>query len=155
VCDYLRALCTAVLLFDAVVVNCEGAWGAKWVKVSIGLLVVGGTGIAGLPGFIRSRRRMAALHQQLQPIEAFVSPPRPINPNECEPGGLVCGNPDAPGLFVPGPLVLALNLANKRAYLYSAYVAGLVLLVLWVGGIMFPPVTRSSESSPRVSPPGV
>ena len=46
-------------------------------------------------------------------------------------GGLCYCNADNQALFVPGPLVYAINVANRRSYLYIAYVAGFVLLGMW------------------------
>src|SRR5262249_5893469 len=43
-------------------------------------------------------------------------------------GGLCCCNAENPALFVPGPRVYAVNLANRRAYLFAAYFAGLLVL---------------------------
>jgi len=66
---------------------------------------------------------------------SFSSPPTAIDPGEFFLGGLCYWYADNPALFVPGPLVYAINLANKRTYLYSAYLAGLGLLAIWCAGI--------------------
>jgi hypothetical protein len=131
-CDYFRWVFTAVLLFDAVVVACHGTPAATWAKGAGMLLLLVAAGAGLWPG-IRSRRRVAALFAALQPLEAFTRPPQPIRAGEFRLGGLLHYDRENPSLFVPGPLVLALNLANKRAYLYFGYLTGFALLVLWIG----------------------
>ncbi len=77
------------------------------------------------------KRRLKRLWNELQPLEDFSSPPQKIDSRDFFLGGLCYCNADNPALFVPGPLVYAINLANKRSYLYSAYIAGFVLLGMW------------------------
>ena len=55
-------------------------------------------------------------------------------------------NAENPALFVPGPLVYAINLANRRSYLYAAYLAILVPLVIWCG--FFPQRADGAGMSP-------
>ena len=74
---------------------------------------------------------MKRLWNELEPLEDFSSPPQKIDSREFFLGGLCYSNADNPALFVPGPLVYAINLANKNTYLYAAYVAGFVLLGMW------------------------
>ena len=57
---------------------------------------------------------------------AFASPLQPIDPGEFSLAGLCYCNADIPLVFVPGPLADAVNSANQRDYLYSAYIAGLI-----------------------------
>jgi uncharacterized membrane protein len=46
-------------------------------------------------------------------------------------GGLFCYDPDNPEMLIEGTRRSALNLANKRAYIYTAYLTGFVLLMIW------------------------
>jgi hypothetical protein len=134
VCDYFRGLATALLLFDALVVSSRGTWAAEWAKI-VGILFLLVVSFAGLPAGIRSRRRMATLFQELKPLEAFTRPPQPIDSSQFFFGGLLHYDRENPSLFVPGPLVLAVNLANRQAYLYFAYAVGFALLLVWVARV--------------------
>ena len=75
---------------------------------------------------------MKRLWNELQPLEDFSSPPQKFDSRDFFLGGLCYSNADNPALFVPGPLAYAINVSNKRAYLYSAYVAGFVLFGILV-----------------------
>lgn len=133
-CDFIRGLCTVALVWDAVVVKYEDTWGPDGIERKVGLLLVLGVVGAGLVGLVRRQRRLRALQQQLQPVDAFAAPPRVINPQEFFLGGLAYYNPENPTVIVPGPLVLALNFANLRTYVYTAYLAGLLLQGIWLFG---------------------
>jgi hypothetical protein len=134
ICDYFRGLLTASLLLDAAVVVSYATAAAPWVRYAGSFLLLA-TAIAGaLPG-VRLRRRMAALFAALQPLQDFSSPPQRLPPSGFHLGGLVYYDRENPSLFVPGPLVLALNLADRRACLYFAYLTGFPFLMLWIGAI--------------------
>src|SRR5262249_36134517 len=107
-----------------------------------GLILFGAVGIK------RQQHRLGALWKELQPLEAFTDPPRPINPREFFLGGLCYCNADNPALLVPGPIVFAVNLANRRTYLYSVYVAGLVLLAIWWVSMYRPAPARAADPPP-------
>lgn len=125
-CDYFRGLFTALLLLDAAAVVCPATAAAAWVRYA-GIVPLLAAAIAGaLPGF-RFGRRVAALFAVLQPLQDFSSPSERLPTSGFHLGGLVFYDRESPSLFVPGPLVLALNLANRRAYLYFAYLTGFAL----------------------------
>src|SRR5204862_6133708 len=86
---------------------------------------------AAFGGLARHRRRRTARQRELRPVEAFAAPPKPLDPERYYLGGLLYYNAENPAVFVAGPWAVAVNLAQARAYLYAAYVTGLVLLVLW------------------------
>jgi hypothetical protein len=131
-CDYLRCVLTVALL--AVLLNAyahEAEVREKTVALTL-WVVAGGALMAGVLGYERQQGRMYPLWKALQPVEAFTSPPEAVDPQEFFLGGLCYCDAENPALFVPGPLAYAVNLANKRAYLFAAYLAGLVPLGIWV-----------------------
>src|SRR5262249_7611558 len=127
VCDYVRGAFT-VALACFVLLALLPERNHHRVEL-LGAVVVGG--LAFLVGFLGYERRQGQLHalwKQLQPLEAFCSPPEQIDTREFFLGGLCYCNAENPALFVPGPRAYAVNLANKRAYLFAAYLAGLLVL---------------------------
>lgn len=130
-CDFLRGCCTAVLLLSGLQAQFGSAWDQAHMKL-VALAVLIGVVFMGLAKVVQHRRRLSALFQELQPLEAIAAPPRRIDPREFSLGGLLYYNPENPALFVASPLVFTINLGNRRAYWYSAYVAGLVFLVAWL-----------------------
>jgi hypothetical protein len=130
ICDYLRAALALALVAAATFITLRGSGGGRAI-VPLALALGGGLVLVGLAGLLRKQRQLSTLWQQLQPLDAFSSPPVPFDAGRFMLGGLCYCNADDPALFAPGPLVYALNLANKRAYLYSAYLAGLIMLGFW------------------------
>jgi CubicO group peptidase (beta-lactamase class C family) len=126
-CDYLRGTFTVALVgFVLLALLPE----SKHHRVELLLAAVVG-GLVILVGFLAYERRQSqllSLWKQLQPLEAFCSPPEQIDAGEYFLGGLCCWKAECPNLFLPGPLVYAVNLANKRAYLFAVYFAGLLVL---------------------------
>jgi hypothetical protein len=130
VCDYLRvtltvAIVSIVLFADLKAASARGAILPVAAAVAAAIIVSGATGLG------TRKRRLKRLWNELQPLEDFSSPPEKIDSRDFFLGGLCYCNADDPALFVPGPLVYAINVANKRTYLYSAYIAGFVLLGMW------------------------
>jgi hypothetical protein len=130
ICDYFRAA-LAVALVAVAVFSQLRATGQSWAVMPLAVATAGGLILTASVGLLRKHRQLSILWKELQPLEAFCSPPESIDDSQFLLGGLCYCNADDPALFVPGPLVYALNVANKRAYLYSAYFAGLVLLGCW------------------------
>jgi hypothetical protein len=133
-CDYLRATLTLALVSFVLFVHLREA-GDRWAILPLALVIGSGISLSAVVAFGAQKRRLGRLWNELQPLEAFSSPPQEIDRNEFFLGGLCYCNPQNPALFVPGPLVFAVNLANKRIYLYSAYIAGFVLLAMWCIGM--------------------
>jgi hypothetical protein len=130
VCDYFRGALAVGLVAVAVFVPLRQA-GYSQAILPLALAIGGGLIVVGCVGLLRRQRNLITLWKELEPLEAFSSPPEPIDARQFLLGGLCYCNAENPALFVPGPFVYAVNLANKRAYLYSAYVAGLVVLGCW------------------------
>jgi hypothetical protein len=129
-CDYMRAMLTLGLVVFVLAIHAR-ATGNDWAIVPI-MVSIFGVGVAvALVGFAKQKRRLAMLWKELEPLEAFSAPPEAIDASAFFLGGLCYWKAQNPALFVPGPLVYAVNLANMRAYLYSAYIAGFALLAVW------------------------
>ena len=129
-CDYLRATLTVAILSFVLFANLRAA-GAREAILPLAAAIATGIIVSGAAGLGTRRRRLKRLWNDLQPLEDFSSPPQKIDSREFFLGGLCYCNADNPALFVPGPLVYAINIANKRTYFYAAYVAGFVLLGMW------------------------
>ncbi len=131
VCDYFRCVVTVALL-ALVFFPYFHASGAGQKTVMIGNMLAAATLILiGTLGYERQQRRMMSLWKAMQPLEDFTSPPEAIDIREFFLGGLCYFNAENPALFVPGPLVYAVNLGNKRSYLYAAYVVLMIPLGIW------------------------
>jgi hypothetical protein len=63
--------------------------------------------------------------------------------------------PANPALFVPGRLLYSVTLANKRTYLHTAYLAGLVALGIWCIGASLWAGAVSASSALGGEPPGL
>jgi hypothetical protein len=129
-CDYLRAMLTVAIVSFVLFANLRAA-GPREAILPLAAAVAVGIIVCGAAGLGTRRRRLKRLWNELQPLEDFSSPPQKIDSREFFLGGLCYCNADNPALFVPGPLVYAINVANNRTYLYLAYVAGFVLLGMW------------------------
>ena len=130
VCDYLRVILTVAIASIVLFTDLKAA-GARMAIPPLAATIGAAIIVTGVAGLGTRRRRLKRLWNELQPLEDFSSPPQKFDPRDFFLGGLCYRNADNPALFVPGPLAYAINLSNKRAYLYSAYVAGFVLLGIW------------------------
>ena len=130
VCDYLRVTLTVAIVSFVLFADLRAA-GARRAILPLAATVAAAIIVSGAAGLGTRRRRLKRLWNELQPLEDFSSPPQKIDSRDFFLGGLCYCNADNPALFVPGPLVYAINFANKTSYLYSAYVAGFVLLGMW------------------------
>lgn len=132
-CDGVRALWTFALAYVALHAHFgDDRDRVAWDRVRIAAVLVLAVLLAAtFGGLVRHRRRMTALRRELEPVEAFASPPRLLEADRYYLGGLIYYNAENPAVFVVGPRAVALNVAQARAYLYAAYMTGLVLLVLW------------------------
>lgn len=147
VCDYFRCVFTVGLL-AFVAIDVLIATGARDKTIlMVRLIVAGGIILAGILGFERQQKRLKPLWEALRPLEDFSLPPEIIDNKEFFLGGICYFNAENPALFVPGPLVYAINMANRRTYLYAAYVAVLVSLGVWCG-VAQPRAAGANEESP-------
>ena len=145
-CDYLR-LAFAIGLLSFVGIDLLYASGAEDRTVLFcRVLLAGIIVVPGILSFERQKKRMMLYWKALQPLDAFSFGPDVIDKTEFYLGGIVYWNAENPALFVPGPLVYAINLANRRSYLYAAYLAILVPLVIWCG--FFPQRAQGAEVIP-------
>jgi CubicO group peptidase (beta-lactamase class C family) len=131
VCDYWRGVVTMALVGFVGFAYLGDAGVPRPVLELLPVVAGGGVLLTGILGYERQQGRMIPLWKALQPLEAFCSPLQPIDAREFFLAGLCYCNAENPALFVPGPLLYAVNLANKRTYLYAAYLAGLVVLGIW------------------------
>lgn len=127
VCDAARLLCALALLGQAINKAFEpaGSWALWSVLFGVTLAVY-------LFYNIRERRRLAVVEREIRPIELVKEfPPAPVAEGRFLAGGLLYFNRDNPVVLARSPQGLALNLANRSTYLWGAYLAGLVLLLIW------------------------
>jgi hypothetical protein len=86
----------------------------------------------------RERRRLAVVEREISPLELIKEYPPPSATPAPEgrflAGGLFYLNRDNPVMLARSPQGLAINLANRGTYLWAAYLAGLVWLVIWQVG---------------------
>ena len=83
----------------------------------------------------RERRRLAVVEREIKPLELLKEYPpastAPAPEGRFLAGGLFYLNRDNPVMVARSPQGLAINLANRGTYLWAAYLAGLVWLVVW------------------------
>jgi hypothetical protein len=128
VCDYWRGVVTVVLVAFVGFADLRDAGVPRPVLEILPAVTGGGILLTGILGYERQQGRIIPLWKALQPAEAFCPPPQLIDAREFFLAGVCYCNAENPALLVPGPLPYAINLANKRTYLYAAYLAGLVAL---------------------------
>jgi uncharacterized membrane protein len=133
VCDYFRCIFSLGLLAFVLVDVLREHDMEHRVIFMVRLVIAGIIILAGILGYERQQKRMKPLWESLRPLEDFSLPPETIDHREFFWGGLCYFNAQSPALFVPGPWVYAINLANRRTYLYVAYLAVLVPLGIWCG----------------------
>jgi len=109
-------------------------WGAEQVE-SPGLALALITLVVYTFYCVRERRRLAAVEREIRPLELIKEyPPANATPppeGRFLAGGLFYLNRDNPVAVTRSPRGLAINLANRGAYLWVAYIAGLFWLVVW------------------------
>lgn len=77
-------------------------------------------------------RKVLSVEREVQPMTLVKEfPPSPVAEGRFFAGGHLYFNPDNPGVIARSPHGLALNLANRSAYLWAAYLSGLALLAVW------------------------
>jgi len=84
---------------------------------------------------VREKRRLDVVAREIKPLELIKEYPpasaAPAPEGRFLAGGLFYLNRDNPVAVTRSPQGLAINLANRGAYLWVAYLAGLVWLVVW------------------------
>ncbi len=83
--------------------------------------------------FQRENRRLMAVTQEIKPVELVREfPARGVAEGRFMAAELLFFNPDNPSVLVRSHRGMALNLANSTTYIWAAYLAGLVLLALFI-----------------------
>jgi CubicO group peptidase (beta-lactamase class C family) len=146
VCDYFRCIFSLALLVFVLVDLLHTAGAHEEPIMLLRLAVAGIIILTGILGYERQHKRLKPLWESLRPLEDFSLPPETIDNREFFCGGICYFNAENPALFVPGPLVFAINLANRRTYLYAAYIVVLVSLGIWCG-VAQPRAQGATESA--------
>src|SRR5262245_32295038 len=130
--DALRLL-LAVALWGLLAFNSLKLWWGAEQGNRPGLALALGALLVYLFYCVRERRRLEVVAREIKPIELIKEYPPPSAAPEGRflAGGLFYLNPDNPVILARSPQGLAINLANRGAYLWVAYLAGLVWLVIW------------------------
>jgi hypothetical protein len=126
VIDALRVLFALGLL--AALLRLTWAYGATAAFVAGGVVA-----IAIFTGYIaRERRRLAAVANDIKPIELVKEFPQRIVPEGRFLADILFVSPGNPRVLVPSNRGLALNIAHPTTYGWTAYLLGLVALTTWV-----------------------
>ncbi len=133
VCDYFRLILSVALLSLAGISLMGAAEASDKSILLVRLIIAGCIIVPGIFGYERQQTRLKPLWKALTPLEDFSLGVEPIDPTGSYFGGIFYWNAENPALFVPGPFVYAVNFANRRAFLFAAYVAILVPLAIWCG----------------------
>lgn len=82
---------------------------------------------------IRVGQRLKAAEKELKPVEMVKEfPRRPVAEGRYLAGGLLYFNRDNPSLLVRSPQGVGINLSHPGTYAWTAYFAGLVVLITWM-----------------------
>jgi hypothetical protein len=126
VIDALRVLFALGLL--AALLRLTWAYGATAAFVACGVVA-----IAIFTGYVaRERRRLAAVANDIKPIELVKEFPQRIVPEGRFLADILFVSPGNPRVLVPSNRGLALNIAHPTTYGWTAYLLGLVALTTWV-----------------------
>jgi hypothetical protein len=132
--DALRMLLAFILWAILAFESFRLWWGAEQMKpprLALALIAVA----VYLFYCARERRRLAVVEREIRPLEFIKEYPPPSATPAPEgrflAGGLFYLNRDNPVMVARSPQGLAINLANRGTYLWAAYLAGLVWLVVW------------------------
>lgn len=132
--DALRLLIAFVLWGMLAFKTFKRWWGAERVN-PIGLALALTSLVAYTFYCVREQRRLAVVAREVKPLELIKEYPlasaTPVPEGRFLAGGLFYLNRDNPVIVARSPQGLAINLAHWGTYLWGAYLAGLVLLVIW------------------------
>ncbi len=124
--DALRALLALGLL--SALLWLTWAYGASAVFLSCGAVA-----LAVFAVYVsRERRSLAAVANQIKPVELVKEFPQRAVPEGRFLGGVIFISPGNPGALVPSNRGLALNIAHPTTYAWTVYLLGLVALTIWV-----------------------
>jgi len=128
----------AIRLITAIALPWASAWliyRRTWSTAAMIVLAGGSLLIMGV--FIvyarRVERRLKAAEKELKPVEMVKEfPRRPIAEGRFLAGGLLYFNRDNPSVLVRSPHGVGINLSHPSMYAWTAYFAGLLVLITWM-----------------------
>lgn len=134
-CDWPRALFALMLLVNALTQMIREDWHEEQVTMSV-IGVAALFVLAAAVDMIVRMNRILAMIKTVRPVDLSRARARQAEPGDFALGGLVYFNRDNPSPFVRNKYWLAPNLANRRAYLWGAYLCGFFVFGIWskVGG---------------------
>lgn len=131
VIDSIRIL-LAFILFNLTTAELLGETSdfSNALSISMGLNIL--AGIFVIVRSVRKYQELMRIAEEIKPVTLVKEfPPSPVAEGRFFAGGLLYINSDNPFMFARSPQGLALNLAHRGLYLWTAYLAGLILLIVW------------------------
>jgi uncharacterized membrane protein len=129
--DAVRLQCGLAMLGATAWLTHVSAWPRFAQMITLGVAILGM--VVYFVYVIRESRRLAATARELKPIEMVKEFPRsPVAQGRYLAGGLLYFNRDNPGVIVRGVNGMAINLAHRSTYAWTAYFLGLVALMMWM-----------------------
>jgi hypothetical protein len=134
-------ICDAVRLLSALSLLAGMTWldgGRDWPRMVqlIAWYVAALGALAYVVYVMREERRLAAAERELKPVEIVKEFPRwPVAEGRYLAGGLLYFNRDNPSVLVKSAQGIALNLAHRSTYVWTAYLMGLIALVVWMANL--------------------
>jgi hypothetical protein len=129
ICDWMRGVCTAILLSFSVLgpLQERGGVTGRWIAMlpMIGIL------FAFLPRMKTLTETTAAAARNVRPADMSMLQARPGDPNRFALGGLLFFDADNPLMVIRGPLGPTFNLANPRTYAFIAWAGGVMAVIAW------------------------
>lgn len=129
--DAVRLQCGLAMLGATAWLTYVSAWPRPAQMITLGAAILGL--LVYFVYVLRESRRLAATARELKPIEMVKEFPRsPVAQGRYLAGGLLYFNRDNPGVIVRGVNGMAINLAHRSTYAWTAYFLGLVALMMWI-----------------------
>jgi hypothetical protein len=129
--DAVRLQCGLAMLATTAWIVYIDAWPRPAQRIILGAAILGM--VVYFMYVIRESRRLAATARELKPIEMVKEFPRsPVAQGRYLAGGMLYFNRDNPGVIVRGANGMAINLAHRSTYAWTAYFLGLVVLMMWM-----------------------
>lgn len=129
--DAVRVLTTVLLPWTTAWMIYWQTW-PNWAMIAVacGSLLIFGVYMVYLR---RVHRGLTAAEKELKPVEMVKElPRRPVAEGRFLAGGLLYFNRENPQLLVRSPQGVGINLSHPGTYAWTAYFAGLVVLITWM-----------------------